>query len=285
MNKDDRIILNNGVEMPIIGYGTFRTPAGEICENGVLKAIEAGYRLIDTATCYNNEDSVGTALKRSDIDRADLFVTTKLWNPDQGYDSTLKAFDVSMSKLGLEYLDLYLIHWPIPFDFREIWQQKIHDTWKAFERLYQEGRVRAIGVSNFMENHLEFLENNCNIMPMVDQFEYHIGLNRESTFELAKSKNIVVEAWAPICKGKSFDLAEIQSLSRKYAKTPPQIMLRWCLQKGVVPIPKSVTPSRIAENIDIFDFSLNDDEMDLLSGISESVGAGRLGSDPNNCAF
>lgn len=281
----DKITLKNGVQMPIIGYGTFKTPAGEICEDGVLKAISAGYRLIDTARCYNNEESVGNAINKCDLDRKELFITTKLWNPDQGYDTTLRAFDASMSKLGLEYLDLYLIHWPIAFDFKEIWQEKIYDTWRAFERLYNEGRVRAIGVSNFLENHLDFLENNCTIMPMVDQFEYHIGLDRENVLNYAKSKDMVVEAWAPICKGKSFDLDEIQALSRKYNKTPAQVMLRWCLQKGVVPIPKSVTPSRIEENIDVFDFNLDASEMDILNNISDTVGVGRLGSDPNNCAF
>ncbi|MEG1985604.1 MAG: aldo/keto reductase [Clostridia bacterium] len=282
MKLTDTIKLNNGVEIPRIGYGTWRTPAGEVCKIGVDTAIKAGYRLLDTATVYANEQSVGEAIISNGITREELFVTTKLWNTDQGYDNTLKAFDLSMENLKLDYLDLYLIHWPIAFDFRDRWQTSVFESWRAIERLYLDGRVRAIGVSNFLARHLKYLLNNCKVAPMIDQIEFHIGLQQLETVEYARQNNLVVEAWSPICKAKAFDLPEVRAIMCRTGKTGAQILIRWCLQKGVIPLPKSVTLNRIFENINVFDFELTSNDMLMLDNVTE---IGRLGSHPDECLF
>lgn len=274
--------LSNGVKIPEIGFGTYKTPPGELCAESVKTALKAGYRLIDTAAFYGNEASVNQGIIDSGICPNDIFITTKLWNTDQGYDNTLKAFDLSMKNLGRDVLDLYLIHWPVAFDFRERWQSTIKETWRAFEKLYNDGRVRAIGVSNFQIRHLKYLLSVCGTAPMVDQIEIHIGYPESDVVGFCTENGITVEAWAPLAKGRAFGLPELEKVARKTGKTPAQVLIKWCMQKGVIPLPKSVTPSRIYENFDVFDFELAPEDIEILDKINA---VGRLGSHPDDCQF
>ncbi|SED32960.1 Aldo/keto reductase [Amycolatopsis tolypomycina] len=266
------IELNNGVRMPQLGYGVFQVPDDETA-TAVKAALDAGYRSIDTAAVYGNEKGVGQAIAESGIARDELFVTTKLWNSAQGYDSTLEAFDESMAKLGLEQLDLYLIHWPTPA------RDKFLDTWKAFEKLYTDGRVRAIGVSNFQPAHLERLLDNAEIAPAVNQVELHPYLQQRELREFDAKNGIATEAWSPLAKGGSL-LGDpvIAELAVKHSRTPAQIVLRWHLQLDNVVIPKSVTPSRIEENFDLFGFTLTEEEMESLTPLDRGE---RTGPDPD----
>ncbi|MFI7672542.1 aldo/keto reductase [Actinophytocola sp. NPDC049390] len=266
------ITLNNGVEMPQLGFGVFQVPNDET-EAAVTAALGAGYRSIDTATIYGNEEGVAAALAKSGVARDELFVTTKLWNSDQGYDSALRAFDASLSRLGLEYLDLYLIHWPTPKRDRYV------DTWRAFEKLLADGRVRAIGVSNFQPEHLRRLVDETGTVPAVNQVELHPYLTNEAVHAADAEHGIVTEAWSPLAKGGDL-LADdvVTSLAKKYDRTAAQVVLRWHLQLGNVVIPKSVTPSRIAENLDVFGFELADDDVAALSGLERGL---RTGPDPD----
>nr|WP_122012051.1 aldo/keto reductase [Maliibacterium massiliense] len=252
--------LNNGVAIPMIGYGTWQLTDPKVCYDSVLCALEAGYRSIDTAAGYGNEDSVGRAIKDSGIPRKELFITTKLNNPDRGYDSALKAFDISMEKLGLDYLDLYLIHWPGRSNYIA--------SWKAFEKVYAEKRVRAIGLSNFLKHHLESLAQQTDIAPVSDQLEYHPYIAQAETESYCKAHNILVEAWSPLMSGK-VALADpvISAIAQAHGKSNAQVILRWHLQSGRRTIPRSVTPARIRENIDIFDFSLSLDEMAAINAL------------------
>ncbi|MEV6909951.1 aldo/keto reductase [Amycolatopsis sp. NPDC051071] len=264
--------LNNGVEMPQLGFGVFQVPDDETTA-AVKTALDAGYRSIDTATIYGNEAGVGKALAESGIARDDLFITTKLWNSDQGYDATLKAFDASLAKLGLERLDLYLIHWPTPE--RDLYR----DTWKAFEKLYADGRVRAIGVSNFQPAHLERLLDAGSVVPAVNQVEVHPYLTQAEVRAFDAKHGIATEAWSPLAKGGDL-LGEdaVKSLAEKHGRTPAQVVLRWHLQLGNVVIPKSVTPSRIKENLDVFGFTLSEEDVASLSGLERGE---RTGPDPD----
>ncbi|MEU0537527.1 aldo/keto reductase [Amycolatopsis tolypomycina] len=266
------IELNNGVRMPQLGYGVFQVPDDETA-TAVKAALDAGYRSIDTAAVYGNEKGVGQAIAESGIARDELFVTTKLWNSAQGYDSTLEAFDESMAKLGLEQLDLYLIHWPTPA------RDKFLDTWKAFEKLYTDGRVRAIGVSNFQPAHLERLLDNAEIAPAVNQVELHPYLQQRELREFDAKNGIATEAWSPLAKGGSL-LGDpvIAELAVKHSRTPAQIVLRWHLQLDNVVIPKSVTPSRMEENFDLFGFTLTEEEMESLTPLDRGE---RTGPDPD----
>lgn len=266
------ITLNNGVTMPQLGFGVFKVPSADTAEI-TAQALEAGYRSIDTAKLYGNEDGVGRAIATSGIPRDELFVTTKLWNTDQGYDSALRAFDTSMKNLGLDYLDLYLIHWPAPSQDRYV------ETWKALERLYADGRVRAIGVSNFQLNHLRRLAAESTVVPAVNQIELHPYLTQEALRAYHTDHGIATEAWSPLAKGREL-LTDpvVESLARKYDRTPAQIVLRWHIQRGTIAIPKSVTPSRIRENLDVFGFSLDESEMAELTGLERN---GRTGPDPD----
>ncbi|MFJ9785666.1 aldo/keto reductase [Amycolatopsis sp. NPDC101161] len=266
------IELNNGVRMPQLGYGVFQVPDDETTA-AVKTALETGYRSIDTAAVYGNEKGVGQAIAESGVPRDELFITTKLWNSAQGYDSTLKAFDESMRKLGLEQLDLYLIHWPTPK------RDKYLDTWKAFEKLYADGRVRAIGVSNFQPAHLERLMDASDVAPAVNQIELHPYLQQQEVREFDAKHGIATEAWSPLAKGGSL-LGDpvIADLAVKHGRTPAQIVLRWHLQLGTVVIPKSVTPSRIEENFDVFGFTLSEDEIESLSPLDRGE---RTGPDPD----
>ncbi len=265
--------LNNGVRMPQLGYGVFQIPDDETT-TAVKAALDAGYRSIDTAAVYGNEKGVGQAIAESGLARDELFVTTKLWNANQGYDTTLKAFDESMAKLGLEQLDLYLIHWPTPQ------RDKYLDTWKAFEQLYRDGRVRAIGVSNFQPAHLERLMDASDVVPAVNQIELHPYLQQQEVREFDAKHGIATEAWSPLAKGGSL-LGDpvVAELAVKHSRTPAQIVLRWHLQLGNVVIPKSVTPSRIAENFDLFGFTLTEEELESLTPLDRGE---RTGPDPDS---
>ncbi|MET7685326.1 aldo/keto reductase [Streptomyces sp. NPDC005423] len=270
-SKVPPIILNNGVEMPQLGFGVWQVPDGE-AEQAVATALEAGYRSIDTAAIYGNEEGTGRAIAGSGVPREELFVTTKLWNSDQGYDATLRAFDVSLEKLGLEYLDLYLIHWPTPA--RDLYV----DSYKAFEKLYADGRVRAVGVSNFLTEHLERLIAETSVVPAVDQIELHPHLQQNAAREFLAGQGIATEAWSPLGQGKGLlEVPAIVAIARKHDRTPAQVVLRWHVQLGNVVIPKSVTPSRIRENIEVFDFSLDTEDLAAISALDEDR---RLGSHP-----
>jgi 2,5-diketo-D-gluconate reductase A len=265
------IALNNGVVIPQLGFGVWQVPVEDTAKV-VQTAVDTGYRSIDTAAAYQNEAGVGEAIRDCGLPRGELFITTKLWNSDQGYDSTLRAFDASMGKLGLDYLDLYLIHWPLP-------QRDTYvDTWRAFEKLHADGRIRAIGVSNFQIVHLRRLFDETEIVPAVNQVELHPTLQQAELRTFHAEHGIATEAWSPLAQGALLANQTITSLAAKYGKSPAQIMLRWHLQIGNVVIPKSITPSRIAENFALFDFELAPD--DLLA-IGELDSATRTGPDPD----
>ncbi|MFJ9538449.1 aldo/keto reductase [Streptomyces sp. NPDC101225] len=270
-SKVPPIILNNGVEMPQLGFGVWQVPDDE-AEQAVATALQAGYRSIDTAAIYGNEEGTGRAIAASGVPREDIFVTTKLWNGDQGYDSTLRAFDTSLRKLGLEYVDLYLIHWPAPARDRYV------DTYKAFEKLHADGRVRAIGVSNFEPEHLRRLIDATSVVPAVDQIELHPHLQQHAAREFHAEQGIATEAWSPLGSGKGLlGVPAIVAIAQKHGRTPAQVVLRWHLQLGNIVIPKSVTPSRIKENIEVFDFSLDTEDLAAISALNEDR---RLGPDP-----
>ncbi|MBQ1097489.1 aldo/keto reductase [Streptomyces sp. b94] len=257
--------------MPQLGFGVWQVPDDE-AETAVAQALEAGYRSIDTAAIYGNEEGTGKAIAASGIAREDLFVTTKLWNKDQGYDSTLRAFDTSLAKLGLEYVDLYLIHWPMPAKERYV------DTYKAFEKLHADGRIRAIGVSNFHPEHLERLIGETSVVPAVNQIELHPHLQQHAVREYHAEQGIATEAWSPLGQGKGLlEVPAIVAIARKHGRTPAQVVLRWHLQTGNVVIPKSVTPSRIRENVDVFGFTLDTEDLAAISALNEDR---RLGPDP-----
>jgi diketogulonate reductase-like aldo/keto reductase len=265
------IKLNNGVEIPQLGFGVFQVPEDETAE-AVTRALAAGYRSIDTAAAYGNEAGVGQAIKASGIPRDELFVTTKLWNSEQGYDSALKAFDASMAELGLERLDLYLIHWPVPA------AGKFVETWKAFEKLLADGRVRAIGVSNFQPAHLRRLLDEGLTVPAVNQIELHPQLQQATLRAFHTEHGIATEAWSPLAQGGVLDAPEITKIAAKHGKTPAQVVLRWHLQLANVVIPKSVTPQRIKENIEVFDFELDGDDLAAIGGLERGH---RTGPDPD----
>ncbi len=273
----DNFILHNGVKIPCVGFGTWQIPNNQICVDAVKNALKAGYRHIDTASIYENEEKVGLAIRESDIPRDQIFVTSKLWNSDQGYESTLEAFDKTMKRLSLDYLDLYLIHWPIPEDHAHDYEELNAQTWKAFEELYNKGLIRAIGLSNFMVNHLQSLLKTAKIKPMVNQIEYHPGLLREDTVKFCKDNDIIIEAWSPLCRGRILDNKCIDKIAQKYNKSIAQICLRWVLEKGIIPLPKSATESRIFENADIFDFSISEEDTKYIDGL---VDCGDSGLDP-----
>ena len=270
MTPVPNVTLNDGNTIPQIGFGVFQVPEEETY-NAVTAALQAGYRSIDTAKAYGNEEGVGKAIADSGIAREELFVTTKLWNDDHGHDEALKAFDASLSKLGLDYLDLYLIHWPVPAQDRYV------DTYKAFEQLRSEGRVRSIGVSNFTEAHLQRLLEETSVVPVLNQVELHPNFTQKELRAFHAEHNIVTEAWSPLAQGDLLDNAKLGTIAQAHGKTPAQVVLRWHMQLGNVAIPKSVTPERIAANIDVFDFELTGDEMVTI----DTLGNGeRRGPDP-----
>lgn len=278
----DTYTLHNGVTMPCVGFGTWQLAEGDDAYNAVRGAIEYGYRHIDTAAAYQNEVSVGKAVRECGVDRGELFVTTKLWNSDHGYDATLRAFDQSITKLGLEYVDLYLIHWPVPVGHKHDYKELNSGSWKAFEELYRAGRIKAIGVSNFLIHHLNELMEACEIKPMVNQIELHPEYTQEELALFCKNNNILIEAWSPLMQGRIFKLPLLRELSEKYGKSVSQVALRWYIQKGVVPLPKASGAEHIKQNGDLFGFSLSDEDIARIDGLGN---AGRIGSDPDNINF
>jgi diketogulonate reductase-like aldo/keto reductase len=269
----DYTVLNNGVKMPWFGLGVWKTKEGEEVEHAVSTALRLGYRSIDTAAIYGNEAGVGKAIQRSGIPREEIFLTTKVWNADQGYDATLRAFEESRQKLGVSYVDLYLIHWPVKGKYKE--------TWKALEKLYKDGVVRAIGVSNFQIHHLQDLMADSEVVPAVNQVEYHPLLTQKELLAFCRDNRIQLEAWSPLMQG-NLDLPLLKELGQKYGKSAAQIVLRWDLQNGVVTIPKSVNENRLKENADIFDFELSQEDMEKISQLNENK---RFGPDPDNFDF
>ncbi|MDL2211846.1 aldo/keto reductase [Erysipelotrichaceae bacterium OttesenSCG-928-M19] len=264
----DGFKLENGVMIPCVALGTWESADGEQCYNSVLEAFKQGYTHIDTAKIYGNEVSVGKAIKDSGLRRESLFITTKLWNTDRGsYDEAIQAFETSMNKLDLEYLDLYLIHWPNPEKYRDNWQHINAESWRAMEDLYLAGKIKAIGVSNFMINHLEELEKTARVKPMVNQIRLCPGDTKDELVKYCQDKNIILEAYSPFARGEVFKIDELKELAASKNKTISQVVLRWCLQKGFVSLPKSVTPSRIKENTEIFDFELNDAEISKIDKV------------------
>jgi diketogulonate reductase-like aldo/keto reductase len=264
--------LSNGVEIPCIGFGTWQTPNGDVAVSSVLSALQAGYRHIDTAQGYGNEESVGTAVKESGIDRKEIFITSKLTNSEHGYQKTLDAFEETMKKLDMDYIDLFLIHWPNPIAFRDNWQEANAGTWKAFEELYNAGRIRSIGISNFHPHHIEELMKTATIAPMVNQIRLCPGDTQDEVVDYCRSRNILLEAYSPLGVGKIFDVPEMQMLAEKYGKSIAQICIRWSLQRGYLPLPKSVTPARIKENTEVFDFELTADDVQLIADLKGVVG-------------
>ncbi len=265
------IVLNNGVKMPQFGLGVWQTENGQQVIDAVKAAVKAGYRAIDTAAAYENEDGVGQGIRECGLDRNELFITSKLWNSDQGYDNTLRAFDKTMERLGLDVLDLYLIHWPCPNDGLFV------ETWKAFETLYKQGRVRAIGLSNFTKENIQTLLDSCEIKPMVNQIECHPYLTQVEMQSFLFQNQIAMTAWSPLAHGEVFGDQTLQKIADKYGKNIAQVVIRWELQRGIITIPKSINPKRIEENIQVFDFVLSAEDMIEIDMLNKNH---RTGPDP-----
>lgn len=258
---DTMVTLNNGIRMPVFGLGTYQTRSGKETQNAVLHALEAGYRLIDTAKIYRNEKDVGKAIKKSGIPREDIFITTKLWNSDHGYSTTLSACEKSLEKLNLSFVDLYLIHWPV--------QGLRIETWNAMEELLKRGKCRAIGVSNYMIRHLKELKSFT--IPAVDQVEFHPYLYQKDLLEFCRSQTIQLEAYSPLTKGIKLNDPQLVDIASKYSKSPAQVLIRWALQRGVIVIPKSSKRERIYENADVFDFKISQEDMSVLDSFHENT--------------
>lgn len=277
-NLQSTTTLHNGVKMPWFGLGVFKVEEGPELIHAVKTAIKHGYRSIDTAAIYGNEEGVGQGIREglaeAGLSREDLFVTSKVWNADQGYETTLTAFETSLEKLGLDYLDLYLIHWPVEGKYKE--------TWRALEALYKAGRIRAIGVSNFQIHHLQDLMKEAEIKPMINQVEYHPRLTQVELQTFCKEQGIQLEAWSPLMQGQLLDQPELQEIAHKYGKSIAQVILRWDLQHGVVTIPKSTKEHRIIENAAIFDFELTAEDMGQIDALNQNH---RVGPDPDNFDF
>ena len=259
-----RLKLYNGIEIPEIGFGTWHIKDEKELEFSIKTAVENGYTHIDTASKYKNEELIGNTIEKYNIPREKLFITSKLWNEDKGYDNTIKAFQETLDRLKTDYLDLYLIHWPMTADN---WEELNAETWRAFEDLYKMGKVKAIGVSNFMIQHMESLRKTANIFPMVDQIEFHPGMMQKEILEYCRNNNIVVEAWSPLGSGRMLDNEDLKRIADKYKKSVAQICVRWCVQNNVIPLPKSTHLERIKDNIDIYDFIISDEDMEYINNI------------------
>lgn len=281
-NQNDTYKLSNGVEIPCIGFGTWQTPDGDVAVESVKAAINAGYTHIDTAQAYGNEESVGQGIRESGVARKDLFITTKLWNSSHSYDLAMSSFEESLKKLGIDYVDLYLIHWPNPVQVRNCWEEANAEVWKAMEELYEAGKIRAIGISNFRKHHIEALFKTAKIKPMVNQIRLCPGETQDELVDYCRSQGMILEAYSPLGTGKIFSVPEMKQLAEKYGKSIAQICVRWSLQQGYLPLPKSVTASRIEENIKVFDFELDEADVKLIAGLKGCVG---LSGDPDNMPF
>lgn len=271
-----QISFQDGHSIPQVGLGVWQTPQ-EATAQAVVAAFKAGYRHIDTAAVYENEAGVGDGIREAGIPRSDIFITTKLWNSEQGADSTLKAFDTSMAKLGLEYLDLYLIHWPSPA------RKKYVETWKAFKRLQNEGRIRSIGVSNFEPEHLTRIIDETGVVPVLNQVELHPQFQQRELRAFHERHGIVTQAWSPLGQGRLLRNPSIEAIAKKHSKTAAQVIVRWHIELSNVVIPKSVNPTRIAENFDVFDFALDEDDLTVIAGLDKSDG--RIGPNPLAAEF
>ncbi len=268
------ITLSNGYKIPSIGFGTWKAPDDETTVAAVKKAIECGYTHIDGAAIYRNEKSVGRGIAESGIPREELFVTSKLWGTERGYDKTIAAFEKTLSDLGLEYLDLYLIHWPANEKHHKDWQEQNAETWRAFEDLYKQGRIKAIGVSNFLVHHMEALLKTAEIVPMIDQLEFHPGYMQSEIVEYCRRKGICLEAWSPLGTGRMLSNEMLGEIAEKYGVSVAQICIRWCLQNDALPLVKSITPSRIKENIDVWDFEISAEDMQRINAMDFCGGSG-----------
>lgn len=269
---NNHFILNNGVKVPSIGYGTWQTPQ-EKAADCVAYAIEKGYRHIDTAACYENEVGVGKGIKNSGVNRAELFVTSKVWNSERGYKKTLAAFERTLNDLALDYLDLYLIHWPASSSRYENWEEINLETWQALTELYRAGTIKAIGVSNFLPSHLNALMQ-TEVKPMVDQIEFHSGFMQKETVAYCQNNGIAVEAWSPLGTGKMLTNGTLHEIAGRYGKSTAQLCIRWCLQHNILPLPKSVTPVRIEENLNVFDFEISDEDIHVIDALPYIGGSG-----------
>ena len=278
-NLQSTITLANNIQIPVIGYGTWQSKDGDIAQNGVLSALSYGYRHIDTAAAYRNEKSVGSALIASKIPRNEVFITSKVWNAERGYDSTKIAFEKTCQELQVDYLDLYLIHWPASSTRFENWDEINLDTWRAMTELYKEGKIRAIGVSNFLPHHLQSLMK-TEVKPMINQIEFHPGYRQEEVVKYCTDNGIIIEAWSPLGCGSMLTNPLLQSIATRYQKSIAQLCIRWCLQSGVVVLPKSVTASRILENSQVFDFEISADDMNTINNM-KNVGFSGYHPDTN----
>ena len=264
----DTYTLNNGVKVPCIAFGTYKAAEGNSADI-IAAAIEEGYRYFDTASFYETEEYLAEAIQKSGLPREDFFIATKLWKEEMGYEETLAAFERSSKRLNTDYIDLYLIHWPKPTHDYEDWKQLNIDTWKALEKLYKEGKVRAIGVSNFLPHHLDNLFENCEIKPMVDQIEYHPGYTQEATVQYCKQHDILVQAWSPIARGRILQDVTLIEMAEKYSVSVAKLALRFCIQNDVLPLPKASSKERMRENMDLFDFEISDEDMKRLNTLPQ----------------
>jgi len=269
MIGENGFVLENGVELPFLGFGTYLVKE----EHVLLDALQAGYRHLDTARRYENEKEVGRAVKNCGLHRRELFLTSKVWKTELGYDQTLRSFDASLKDLGVNYLDLYLIHWPMPYPGAD-WKPLVTESWRALERLYEEGATQAIGVCNFLPQHLMHLMKTANTMPMVDQLEFHPGYPQHATLDFCRSHGIQAEAWSPLGRGSLLKEPLVLELAEKYGKSPAQICLRFCLQNNVLPLPKSSAPERMKANLDIFDFDLELEDLYRLMTMPQTGWSG-----------
>lgn len=265
MNIRSTLTMNNGIKIPMLGLGLYLSHTGELARKALSSALDVGYRHFDTAKFYGNEKDVGQSVRESDIPRDDLFVTTKLWNDDHGYDSTLRAIDLSLEKMQLDYMDLYLIHWPV--------EGLRLESWKAMENALSDGKVKSIGVSNYMNHHLDELLDVCHIIPAINQFEISPFnfQSRKKTIEYCLSQNILVEAYSPLTKGHKLNDPDLIKIGNKYSKSPAQILIRWALQHQLIVLPKSSNEKRIQENADVFDFAISDEDMVYLDGLDQNL--------------
>jgi len=282
MTIDQTYKLNNNIEIPKLGYGTFQTPDDKTGVEAIVNALKLGYRHIDTAQSYRNEESVGEAIKLAAIPRESLFITTKVANAVNGYENTLVSLDDSLNKLGLDYIDLVLIHWPSPQRFREQWQLRNSEVWRALETYYKQGKIKAIGISNFKPHHITELLKTATIPPVINQIRLCPGDVDRETVNFCRQQNMLLEAYSPLGQGLIFDVPEIQALAEKYNKNVAQITLRWSLQMGFLPLPKSITLERIESNMAVFDFQLTESDMAILTNLTGRCGDSK---DPDTVPF